>query len=67
MSDPETGGVGRDETVVDPDDYDETIRSECPDCGQSGDVPAEWEGLIIECKECGERMTVGETDTEVGP
>lgn len=51
-----------DEIILDPDDFDVTIRMVCPECGLSGDVPAEWEGLTIECKDCGERFTV--TDEE---
>ncbi|WP_256394131.1 hypothetical protein [Natronoarchaeum rubrum] len=58
----ESGGAEQNETIVDPENFDETIRMECPECGLSGDVPDEWKGLQIECKECDERFTVRPTE-----
>lgn len=58
------GDTERSETLVDPDDFEEEpITMECPECGLSGDVPGVWEGLRIECKDCGERFTVRPADT----
>lgn len=69
MNDQIASESGREEIIIDPDEFDETIRSVCPDCGTSGDVPSEWDGRTIECKDCGERFTVGEghtADAETG-
>ena len=46
------------EIIVDPDDYDDTIHVACPECRLSGDVPAEWKGQTLECKDCGKWFPV---------
>lgn len=60
-----TDGTEQNE-IIDPENFDATIQMECPECGLSGDVPAEWKGLQIECKECDERFTVRSTETDNG-
>lgn len=54
----------QEEVIIDPDEFDETIEMVCPQCGLTGDVPAEWEGLEIECKDCDQRFTVSDSDDE---
>lgn len=68
-NDTSSSGTEQDETIVDPEEFDEPpITMECTECGLSGDVPGTWEGLRIECKDCGERFTVrpADSDTERG-
>lgn len=47
-------------TLIDPDDFDEVVSIVCENCGESGDVPAEWEGMSVECKSCENRFLVPE-------
>lgn len=50
---------------VDPEEFDDPpITMECPECGLSGDVPGAWDGLRIECKDCGERFAIDSVGTD---
>ena len=56
----ESGEQQQDAILIDPKEVDETVESECPACGLTGEVPSQWVGLTIECKECGKRFDVTE-------
>lgn len=58
MSDLEPEESEQDVNILNLDKFDKTLAVACPECGLSGNVPAEWEGRTAECRECGQRFTV---------